>query len=97
VARLIYSPVALHDLERLFEFLAERDPQAAVDAMQVIRSAVDILGVHPLVGRVRDGEVRELVISFGASGYLALYRYLAVPGIVRVLGFRHQRELDYPV
>jgi plasmid stabilization system protein ParE len=97
VARVIYSPVALHDLERLFEFLAERDPKAAVGAMQAIRSAVDILANHPLVGRVRDGEVRELVISFGASGYLALYRYLAVPRIVRVLGFRHQRELDYPV
>ena len=97
MARVVYSPVALHDLERLFAFLAERDPRAAVDAMQAIRSAVDILGNHPLVGRVRDGEVRELVISFGASGYLALYRYLAVPDIVRVLGLRHQRELDYPV
>ena len=96
MARVVYVPVALRDLERLFEFLAERDPQAALDALQAIRSAVDILADHPLVGRVREGEVRELVISFGASGYLALYRYLAVPDIVRVLGLRHQRELDYP-
>ncbi len=97
MARVVYSPVALRDLERLFEFLAQRDPQAALDALQAIRSAVDILADHPLVGRVRDGEVRELVISFGASGYLALYRYLAVADIVRVLGLRHQRELDFPV
>ena len=97
MARVVYSPVALRDLERVFGFLAGRDPQAALDALQAIRSAVDILASHPLVGRVREGEVRELVISFGASGYLALYRYLAVQDSVRVLGLRHQRELDYPV
>lgn len=96
MAQVVYSPVALGDLERLFEFLAEHDPKAAVNSMQAVRSAVEILANHPLVGRVRDGEVRELVISYGASGYLALYRYVAIDGIVRVLGIRHQRELDYP-
>jgi plasmid stabilization system protein ParE len=96
VAQVVYSPLALGDLERLFEFLAQHDPNAAVNAMQSIRSAVEILANHPLVGRAREGEVRELVISYGASGYLALYRYVPVAGIVRVLGIRHQRELDYP-
>jgi hypothetical protein len=40
--------------------------------------------------------MRELVISFGKSGYVALYRFIAHLGVVRVLAIRHQRELDYP-
>ncbi len=38
----------------------------------------------------------ELVISRGASGYLALYRYDELVDLVLVLRVRHQRELDYP-
>jgi hypothetical protein len=36
------------------------------------------------------------VISFGKTGYVALYRFLPQRGEIRVLAFRHQRELDYP-
>jgi hypothetical protein len=43
-----------------------------------------------------EGELRELVISYGKTGYLALYRFLPVTDQVRTLAIRHQRELDYP-
>jgi toxin ParE1/3/4 len=36
------------------------------------------------------------VISFGKSGYVALYRFVPHLDAVRVLAIRHQRELDYP-
>ncbi len=36
-----------------------------------IQSAVDNLAAHPLVGRRIEGDLRELVISFGATGYIA--------------------------
>jgi plasmid stabilization system protein ParE len=39
---------------------------------------------------------RELVISFGRTGYVALYRFVLSENRVRVLAIRHQRELDYP-
>ena len=52
-----------------------------------------MLAQHPYVGRRVEREVRELVISFGRSGYIALYRYLPVKDEVRVLALRHQREL----
>jgi hypothetical protein len=42
-----------------------------------------------------DAHRRELVISHGASGYLALYRHDAAPGVVRILRLRHQREAGY--
>jgi len=96
VARVVYSRNALANLERAFDFLAEHDPDAAVDAASAIQSAVDALAPHPLIGRRLRGEIRELVISFGRTGYVALYRFVPARDEVRVLAIRHQRELDYP-
>ena len=42
------------------------------------------------------GELRELVISYGKTGYVALYRFLPAQDLIRILAIRHQRELDYP-
>ena len=97
VAQVVYSENALANLERVFDFLAEHDPQAAVGAARVICEAVDTLSNHPLIGRTIAGELRELVISYGKTGYIALYRFLPVLDQVRILAIRHQRELDYPV
>ena len=96
MASVVYASRALDDLERLLTFLAREDPAAARRSAAAIRSAVSILAEHPLVGRVRHGDLRELVISFGKTGYVALYRFVPAHAEVRVLGFRHQRELDVP-
>jgi plasmid stabilization system protein ParE len=48
------------------------------------------------LGRRVEREIRELVISFGKSGYVALYKFIPHLELVRVLAIRHQRELDYP-
>jgi plasmid stabilization system protein ParE len=96
VAAVVYSARALEHLERAFEFLAEHDPSAALKAATAIQSGVSTLAAHPLVGRRVAGEIRELVISFGRSGYVALYRFIPHLDVVRVLAIRHQRELDYP-
>jgi plasmid stabilization system protein ParE len=97
VAQVVYSENALANLERVFDFLAEHDPQAAVGAASVICEAVDTLSNHPLIGRTVAGELRELVISYGKTGYIALYRFVPVLDQVRILAIRHQRELDFPV
>ncbi|HEY4805700.1 MAG TPA: type II toxin-antitoxin system RelE/ParE family toxin, partial [Paraburkholderia sp.] len=47
---------------------------------------------HPLGG---SPELRELVIPFGDSGYVALYLHDADDDAVYVLAFRHQREAGY--
>jgi plasmid stabilization system protein ParE len=96
VAQIVYTENALSNLERAFEFLAENDPTAAADAAAAIREAVEMLSDHPLVGRRVEGELRELVISYGRTGYVALYRFLPDRDLVRVLAIRHQRELDFP-
>ena len=97
MATVVYSRRALDHLERSFEFLRERDPEAAVRAATAIQSAVSMLADHPLVGRSVTRNLRELVISFGKTGYLALYRFLPHLDEVRVLAIRHQREVDYPL
>jgi plasmid stabilization system protein ParE len=96
VATVVYSARALEHLERAFEAIARSDPSTALDAATAIQSAVSALAAHPLIGRRIEREVRELVISFGKSGYVALYRFVPHLDAVRVLAIRHQRELDYP-
>jgi plasmid stabilization system protein ParE len=95
MATVRLSEGAVADLERIFEFIAEKDPGAALTAVQRIREAVGILARHPLIGRRVDGDRRELVISYGRSGYVALYRWFRLEDTVMVLAIRHQREAGY--
>ena len=96
MAEIVYSRNALANIERAFEYLAEKDSRAALAVASVIHEAVAVLARHPLIGRIVEGELRELVISFGRTGYVALYRFVPSEDRVRVLAVRHQRELDYP-
>jgi plasmid stabilization system protein ParE len=95
LARIIYSSRALDDLARVFRFLAEHDPSAATASALAISSAVEVLALHPYAGRRVEREIRELVISFGKTGYVALYRFVPVKNEIRLLALRHQRELDF--
>lgn len=95
MAQVIYSEGAFADLERIIEFLVDASREQAVDVLQKIRSAIDVLGAHPLIGRRIDAHIRELVISWGETGYLALYRFEPALDIVRILRIRHQREAGY--
>jgi plasmid stabilization system protein ParE len=56
--------------------------------------AVEVLARHPLIGRSVEHGLRELVISRGKSGYVALYDFREPQDAVLVLAIRHQRELD---
>ena len=96
MAQIVYAQTALDDLARAFEFIAAHDPGAAAAAAGSIREAVETLANHPLIGRVVEAELRELVISFGKTGYVALYRFLPARDQIRILAILHQRELDYP-
>jgi plasmid stabilization system protein ParE len=95
VTELIYSPRAVADIERLSEFLLESDPRAAVSTFDLIVSALEILIQHPLIGRRVEDDLRELVISRGHSGYLALYHHDPVRDEIVVHAIRHQREAGF--
>ena len=95
MAQIVYSARALENLLRSLEYLRSENPEAAVAAAEAIESAVNNLAAHPLVGRRVESDIRELVISFGATGYIALYRFVVQRDEVRVLALRHQREIGY--
>ena len=95
MARLIYSAQALADLERLTNFLIDTEPAAALETAVLISEAVQVLGNHPLIGHPAEHHMRELLISRGRTGYVALYSYEEQHDTVLVLAVRHQRESGY--
>lgn len=95
MAQVVYAADARADLGRLYEFLTVSDPGGAAAAVLLIDDALAVLARHPLIGRPAEEGKRELVISRGRSGYVALYEYVADEDIVLVLALRHQREAGY--
>jgi plasmid stabilization system protein ParE len=95
MAQVVLADEAFADLERILDFLVETSSDHAADALDNIRSAIDVLEKHPLVGRRVEAHIRELVISWGNTGYLALYRFEPALNVVRILRIRHQREAGY--
>jgi plasmid stabilization system protein ParE len=91
------------DLERLFEFVLERElaradgdltlPERAIAAL---RAGIETLKGSPFTCRKAGPSpfLRELVISFGHSGYVALFE-VEDAATVTVLAVRHQLEDDF--
>jgi plasmid stabilization system protein ParE len=82
-----HSLAALEDLERIEE--------VAPGAAALIEDAVVVLGRHPLIGREIEDGLRELLVSRGKTGYVALYVFDEETDEVIVLAVRHQREAGY--
>ncbi|MCP4993792.1 MAG: type II toxin-antitoxin system RelE/ParE family toxin [Gammaproteobacteria bacterium] len=95
--RVIITEGAAQGLERRRQFLVEKNPQAKMRAGQAIEHQFALLETEPEVGRPFDDlpELRELIIPFGDSGYVALYRFDAKTDFVYVVTFRHQKEAGY--
>lgn len=100
---VIFSREAEADLERLFDHVVARElnsPTGDMDlparAINAIRVACEFLALSPFSCRkVGHGAlVRELVISFGRSGFVALFEIRAGDRVV-IGSVRHQRESDY--
>lgn len=96
-----FTEEAEADLRRLYGYLIERDADGATGvaerALDSIASGIELLGLFPYTCRKAlpdNPYLRELVIPFGATGYVALFEI--EPGdIITVLAVRHQRESDY--
>lgn len=95
--RLRYSPDARADIKRLYAFLLERDFDAAEKAVEVIIRTINGLREFPFAARKAPGDnsfLRELVIPFGAGGYIAIFE-IENAETVTILAVGHQREDDY--
>ena len=95
--RVRLAPEAEDDLLRLYDFLLVHDLDAAERALAAIEESFRLLSFTPFSCRKlrRDNPfLRELVIPFGSSGYVALFEIEAAK-TVTILAVRHQREDDY--
>jgi plasmid stabilization system protein ParE len=94
---------AVEDLIRLEDFAIERElssetpdwttPQRALDA---IREGMRLLAWSPYTCRraeLGNGRSRELIVPFGATGYIVLFEIVGDSVVVGAV--RHQREEDY--
>ena len=96
MARVALAGGAQADLDRLFEFLVAGDANATPTVIDLVLDALSILERHPVIGRPAERGLRELVISRGRSGYVALYEYFEAEDTVLVVALKHQREAGYP-
>ena len=94
--RLIWSPQALQDVQRVYRFLAPKNLDAAKRAVKAIRFGVRVLEQQPGMGRPvqdMDDEFRDWTIDFGDTGYVARYR--VDQQSVIILAVRHQKEAGF--
>lgn len=98
-----FSQVASEDLERLFDFALQREFNSETGdldipdrALQAIRNGMAFLMYSPFACRKAGVSpfVRELVIPFGNSGYVALFEIIDDTTVI-IGAIRHQREDDY--
>jgi plasmid stabilization system protein ParE len=101
--QVIFSREAEDDLQRLFDHVLERelhsatgDLEIAARAIDAIRPACHVLELTPFSCRkVGDSPfLRELIIPFGATGYVAIFEIRDAQSVL-VGAVRHQRESDY--
>ncbi|WP_027782311.1 MULTISPECIES: type II toxin-antitoxin system RelE/ParE family toxin [Burkholderia] len=97
IYRVRYTRAAREDLMRLYRYLLERDVDVAARAAAATEQGVAMLRMFPFTCRkIDDGNpfLRELIVSFGSSGYVLLFEVEAAEQVT-ILAVRHQREDDY--
>lgn len=74
--KLRWLPAAFQDIERLYEFLVEKDPNAATRAIEVILDGAEVLEDMPEIGKPMNDDTsrRELYLPFGAGAYVLRYK-----------------------
>jgi plasmid stabilization system protein ParE len=91
--KLIVSPAAAADIERLHAFLADKNPNAARRAVAVLVRAIQSLDALAERGRpAGTAGLRELAVPFGRSAYIVRYAHDAAREEVVIVRIWHGRE-----
>jgi len=98
-----FSEAAADDLVRLFDFALQRELDSATGdleiperALRAIKNGIAFLASSPFACRKvgRSSFIRELIIPFGHTGYVALFEIVDSKTVI-VGAIRHQLEDDY--
>jgi toxin ParE1/3/4 len=91
---IVFSPAAVEDIERLRGFLEQKSPVAAQRAMAAILIAIERLTEFPNLGMsTGDVDIRQIVVRFGASGYIVRYAVMAESEDILITRIWHGREI----
>jgi plasmid stabilization system protein ParE len=90
---ILLSPDAVVDVERVRGFLERQNPQAAQRALAAIWRALAQVQLFPALGMpTADADIRQIVVRFGASGYIVRYTVLPETADILVTRIWHGRE-----
>lgn len=93
--RVVWLPETRDDIQRLYDFLIDKDPRAAERAIRAIQIGGGRLEELPRIGRRMDDDTerRELFIPFGAGAYVLRYRiHHDTVVVIRVWHSREARD-----
>ncbi len=92
MARVTQTRTSLRDLDGIWDYLAESDPERASRFIRQLRDRMEVLAEHPMVGRSRD-DLSSNLRSFPFGDYVVFY-YPAEGGVIisRVLHSRRNIE-----
>lgn len=90
--KLVFSPLALEDIQRLHLFIAERNPDLLNKASECLKQSFKLLQEYPKAGYELDHlpGVRELLIPFGKGNYII--RYKIQQKLIAIAHLWHSRE-----
>ena len=92
MTRLLFAGRLADDFARIEAHLLAHELGDVEGRLAEIVQALQVLTLHPLIGRKVAFGRRELVIGRGARGYVALYAYDAYDDVVAVAALRAQKE-----
>jgi|SRR5208282_3432278 plasmid stabilization system protein ParE len=87
---------AIHDLQRLREFILPQNKVAAQRAVRIIKGTVTLLESNPLIGKPVEDLIgyRDIIIPFGSSGYVLRYRIQQ--DTIFIVALKHGKEAGFP-
>jgi plasmid stabilization system protein ParE len=87
---------AIHDLQRLREFILPHNKVAAQRAVRIIKGTVTLLESNPLIGKPVEEliDYRDIIIPFGSSGYVLRYRIQQ--DTIFIVALKHGKEAGFP-
>ena len=92
MTRLVFAGRLADDFARIEAHLLAHEVGDLDGRLAEIVDALQVLNLHPLIGRKVNFRRRELVIGRGARGYVALYAYDPLDDVVAVAALRSQKE-----
>jgi len=95
LARIELAPEVGDDIDRILRHLEDYEAAHVQHRLRELIDALSVLEHNPAIGRLVQGDLRELVIGSNARGYVALYCYIVAIDTVFVLALRSQREAGY--